>query len=139
MSFQEFQKSPNKFTSREIIFLIVAGIIIILVLYGLAVGNYYLAGQLPNGGEFTLLRTGGRAFLFDRLEPYSGSVPALVQEQVYGRPAESGEDPYILDIPFPFVDLLFSAGLFPDALMARAFWMALSEIALAGFIYFTFA
>jgi hypothetical protein len=138
MSFQEFQKSPNKFTSGEIIFLIVAGIIITLLLYGLAVGNYYLAGQLPNGGEFTLLRTGGRAFLFDRLEPYSGSVPALVQEQVYGRPAESGEDPYILDIPFHLLIFFFPLALFPDALMARAFWMALSEITLAGFIYFTF-
>jgi hypothetical protein len=138
MSFQEFQKAPNKLTSGEIVFLIVAGIIIVLVLYGLAVGNYTLAGQLPDGGEFTLLRTGGRAFLFDRLEPYSGGVPALVQEQVYGRPANSGEDPYILDIPFHLLIFFFPLALFPDTLMARAFWMALSEIALAGFLYFTF-
>jgi hypothetical protein len=138
MSFQEFQKAPNKMTSGEIVFLIVAGAITILVLYGLAVGNYYLAGQLPDGGEFTLLRTGGRAFLFDRLEPYSGSVPALIQELVYGRPAESGEDLYILDIPFHLLIIFFPLAAFPDALMARAFWMALSEIALAGFIYFSF-
>jgi hypothetical protein len=138
MSFQEFQKSPNKFTSGEIIFLIVAGIIVALVFYGLAVGNYYLAGQLPDGGEFSLLRAGGRAFLFDRLEPYSGSIPALVQEQVYDRPAESGEDPYILDIPFHLLIFFFPLALIPDALIARAFWMALSEIALAGFIYFSF-
>lgn len=138
MSFQEFQKAPNKFTLGEIVFLIVAGIVIALVLYGLAVGNYYLAGQLSEGGEFALLRTGGRAFLFDRLEPYSGGVPALVQEQVYGRPANSGEDPYILDIPFHLMILFFPLALFPDALMARAFWMALSEIALACYLYFTF-
>jgi hypothetical protein len=138
MSFQEFQKAPNRLTSREIVFLIVAGVVIILVLYGLAVGNYYLAGELPDGGEFTLLRRGGRSFLFDRVEPYGGSVPALVQEQVYGRPAESGEDLYILDIPFHLMILFFPLAGFPDALIARAFWMALSEIALAGFIYFSF-
>lgn len=138
MSFQEFQKSPNKLTTRDIVFLIVAGTIFVLVLYGLAVGNYYLAGELPAGGEFTLLRTGGRAFLFDRLEPYSGSVPGFVQEQVYGRPAESGEDPYILDIPFHLLIFFFPLALFPDAVMAQALWMALSEIALAGFIFLTF-
>lgn len=138
MNFQEFQKSPNKLSGREIVFLIVAGIIVLMVLYGLAVGNYYLAGQLPEGGEFTLLRTGGRAFLFDRLEPYSGSVPASVQEQVYNRPAQAGEDVYILDVPFHLLILFFPLALFPDAMIARAFWMALSEVALVGFIFLSF-
>jgi len=138
MKFQEFQKAPNRLTFREILFLIAAGIIAVLVLYGLAVGNYYLAGQLPDGGEFTLLRTGGRAFLFDRLEPYSAGVPEAVQEQVYGRPAESGEDVYILDIPFHLLILFFPLALFPDPVMARAFWMALSEIVLIVFLYFGF-
>jgi len=136
MKFQDFQKAPNRLTSREILILIAVGIVAVLVLYGLAVGNYYLASQLPVGGDFTLLRTGGRAFLFDRLEPYSGGVPASVQEQVYGRPAEPGEHAYILDIPFHLFMLFFPLALFPDPVMARAFWMALSEIALAGFIYF---
>lgn len=138
MSFQEYQKAPNKLDGREIFFLIIAGVCIILVIYGLAVGNYYLAGKLPAGGEFSLLRTGGRAFLFDRLEPYSGSVAALVQEQVYGRPAQPGEDPYILDIPFYLLVLYFPLALIPDAMMARAFWMALTEIALVGYIFYSF-
>ncbi|MGB7873603.1 MAG: glycosyltransferase family 87 protein [Anaerolineales bacterium] len=138
MSFQDFQKSPNRLSLREIGFLLLAGIIIILALYGLGVGNYYLANFLPGGGEFYLLRTGGRAFMFDQLEPYSGSVPERVQELVYGSSAASGEDLYILDIPFHLLILFFPLGLFPEALMARAFWMALSEIALAIFIYFSF-
>ena len=138
MSFQEFQKAPNRLTSREIGFILLAGIISILVIYVLAVGNYYLANNLPDGGEFYLLRTGGRSFLLDRIEPYSVSVPERVQEQVYGRPALPGEDLYILDIPFHLLITFFPLGLFPDASMARAFWMALSEIALAGFIYFSF-
>jgi hypothetical protein len=138
MSFQEFQKAPNRLTPRDVGFLVVAGIIVILVLYGLAIGNYYLANLLPDSGEFQLLRSGGRSFLFDRIEPYSGSIPARVQELVYGGPAVSGEDLYILDIPFHLLLLFFPLALFPDPLMARAFWMALSEIALAGFIYFNF-
>ena len=121
MSFQEFQKAPNRLSLREIFILISAGIVLIMVLSFLAGGNYYLANQLPEGGEFDLLRTAGRAFLFDGLEPYSGSVPALVQQQVYGRPAVAGEDVYILDIPFHLLIFYFPLALFPDPLMARAF------------------
>jgi hypothetical protein len=138
MSFQDFRKSHNRLTPRDVGFLLIAGIIIILVLYGLVIGNYYLANLLPDGGEFQLLRSGGRSFLFDRIEPYSGSIPARVQELVYGGPAVSGEDLYILDVPFHLLLLFFPLALIPDPLMARAFWMALSEVALAGFIYFNF-
>jgi hypothetical protein len=138
MSFQEFQKAPNRLSSQEIIFLIVSGVVILLVLYGLAIGNSRLAGYLPQGGEFSLLRTAGRAFLFDRIEPYSGTIPSLVQEQVYGRAAGFGEDIYILDIPFHLLIFFFPLALFPDAPMAQTFWMALSEIAVAVFIYFSF-
>jgi len=138
MSFQDFQKNRNNLTPREIGLLLLAGIILLLALYGLGVGNYYLANSLVDGGEFYLLRAGGRSFLFDQIEPYSGSVPEHVQEKVYGSPAVSGEDQYILDIPFHLVIILFPLALFPDPLMARAFWMALSEIALAGFMYTSF-
>lgn len=138
MSFREFQKSPNRLTTREIGIILLALVIGSLVIYALAVGNYYLANTLPDGGEFYLLRTGGRFFLLDRIEPYSASVPESVQEQVYGSSAVPGEDLYILDIPFHLLIIFFPLGLFPDTSMARAFWMALSEIALAAFIYFSF-
>ena len=138
MSFQEFRKKSGRLTPRETGFLILVVMVVALVAVALAVVNYYLAGALPDGGEFYLLRTGGRSFLFDRIEPYSGTVPALVQEQVYGRPAQPGEDQYILDIPFHLLMIFFPLALFPDILVARAFWMTLTEIALVGFIYFGF-
>lgn len=138
MSFQDFQKAPNRLTQRDVGFLIIATLALALVIYVLAITNNYLANLWPEGGEFALLRAGGRAFLFDRIEPYSGTVPAVVQEQVYGRPAAPGEDLYILDIPFHLLLFYFPLALFPEAGMARAFWMALSEIALAGFIAFSF-
>ena len=140
MSFQEFQKAANRLTLREIGFLILAGIVAILVIYGLAIGNFYLANHLPGGGEFYLLRTGGRAFLFDQIEPYSGVVPGRVQDQVYGTSTSPtlGEDLYILDIPFHLFVLFFPLAVIPDAAMARALWMAFSELALVGFLYFSF-
>ena len=138
MSFKEFQKAPNRLTFRDSGFLLLTAIIIIFLLVVLAVGNYYLANILPDGGEFYLLRAGGRAFLFDRIEPYSGELPARVQEQVYGRAALPGEDIYILETPFHLLLAFFPLALFPDPLMARAFWMTLTEIALAGFILFSF-
>jgi hypothetical protein len=138
MSFRNFQKAPNRLTQRDIGFLIVAAFVVILVVYLLAITNNYLANLWPEGGEFALLRNGGSSFLLERIEPYSGNVPARVQEQVYGRPAESGEDLYILDIPFHLLIFYFPLALFPEASMARAFWMALSEIALAGYIYIGF-
>jgi hypothetical protein len=138
MSFQEFQKAPNKLTPRDIGFLLLAAVIVILVVSALAVGNYYLANLFPDGGEFYLLRTGGRAFLFDRIEPYSGSVPSQVQEQIYGRSALQGEDVYILDIPFHLLILFFPLAVIPDELIARTLWMALTEIAMLGFIFFGF-
>ncbi len=137
MSFQDFQKAPNRLTSRDVGLLALVVVIVILVVSALGAANYYLAGLLPDGGEFTLLRTGGRFFLFDRIEPYTANIPASVQEQVYGRAALPGEDAYILDIPFHLLIAFFPLALFPDELMARAFWMALTEIALFGLIFFS--
>jgi hypothetical protein len=138
MSFQDFQKAPNRLTQRDIGFLIVAAILVLLVLYILVATNNYLANLWPEGGEFLLLRTGGRAFLFDRVEPYSGAVPATVQEQVYGHPVGNGEDAYILNIPFYLLIVFFPLALFPEVLVTRVFWLALSEIALVGFLYLSF-
>jgi hypothetical protein len=138
MAFQEFQKAPNKFTLRDVGFLLLATAIVVLVMSALAVGNYYLANLFPDGGEFHLLRTGGRAFLFNQIDPYSGNVPSRVQEQVYGRSALTGEDVYILDIPFHLLIIFFPLGLIPDVLIARTIWMALTEIAMLGYIFFSF-
>jgi hypothetical protein len=138
MSFQDFQKAPNRLTSREIVLLVLTGSFVILVLYILVESNYYLTNFLPGGGEYYLLRTAGRSFLFDHIEPYSANVPERVQGQVYGHPAEKGEDLYILDIPFHLLILYFPLAVFPDASMTRAFWMTLLELALLGSIYLCF-
>ena len=59
-----------------------------------------------------------------------------MQEQVYGRPAQAGEDAYILDIPFHLFMAFFPLALYSDAQVTRAFWMAVLEIVLGLSIYF---
>lgn len=138
MSFQDFQKSPNKLTSKDIRFLVLAGVVVILAALVLAIASIYFAILLPDGGEFYLLHTAGRSFMFERIEPYSASVPSHVQKLVYGRPALPGEDTYIFDIPFHLLIIHFPLALVSDILIARALWIALSVLALIGFIFFGF-
>jgi hypothetical protein len=138
MSFQEFQKTSRQLTPQDWRFLFLAGFALVALLAVLAFANTSLARILPDGGEFYLLRMGGRAFLFERIEPYSASVPAAVQEQVYGRTARSGEELYILDLPFHLMPVFFPLALFPDEMTARAFWMALAELALLAFFLLVF-
>jgi len=138
MSFQEFQKSSRKISPQEVRFLLAAFFVLIALGALLSFINLYLAETLADGGEFYLLRIASRSFLFDRIEPYSASVPALVQEQVYGRPAQPGEELYILDAPFFLMPVFFPLALFPEHLSARASWMAFEEAALAAFLILSF-
>ncbi|MCJ7434317.1 MAG: hypothetical protein MUO77_12590 [Anaerolineales bacterium] len=98
-------------------------------------GNLFLANLLPPSGEFLLLREGGRAFLFDKLDPYSASVPARVQEKVYQRPAKDGEEPYILDVPFHLLIPYFPFAL-GDEMLARGIFFFLLETALFLIVFF---
>ncbi len=138
MSFQEFQKASHPLTPQEwrFLFLVVVALAVILGLLGYA--NLFLARSLPGGGEFYMLYIAGRAFLFDRIEPYSVGVPSAVQERVYGRLAQPGEELYILDIPFHLMPFFFPLALFPDAQAARAVWMTLIEAAALVFLALTF-
>ena len=125
MSFSEFQKKQNRVTLQDIRLLILAGVVIIIIVGTLVSLSYYLVNNLPDGGEFWLLRESGQAFLFNRVEPYSGLVPAEVQTHVYGRSSQPGEEAYILDIPFHLLILYFPLALFPDVQIARIVWMSL--------------
>ncbi len=134
MSFQQFMNSRGKFSPQEIrlLILIVLGLVLVLALFVL--GNYYLVGALPGGGQFYLYRIASHAFLFDRIEPYSANIPTAVQEKVFGRFATPDEKPYILDAPFHLLPLFFPLAWVPDERLARAFWMVALEIGLVSFL-----
>jgi hypothetical protein len=132
MSFPEFQKSRKSFSFRDIQFIVivVAGLLLLFA------GNLSLAKNLPPSGEFLLMRESGRAFLFDRLEPYGSSVPARVQEKVYQRAVKDGEEPYILDTPFHLLIPYFPFA-FGDEMLARGIFFFLLEAALFLIVFFS--
>jgi len=138
MSFSEFQKKQNRLTLQDIRLLILGGVLFIVVVITLVSISSYLVQVYPGGGEFWLLRESGQAFLFDRVEPYSGQIPAAVQTMVYGRSFQPGEDPYILDIPFHLLIVFFPLALFPDFLVARIVWICLLLLSLVLLTVFSF-
>jgi len=134
MAFRDIRKSRKWLSVEEIRLLILALFILVLLL----VLNVYLARTL-SGGEFFYLRwSGARAFLVDHTELYGSAVAEQTQYIAYGRPAVSGEYPYVLNDPFYIVLLYTPLALFPDFTIARGLWMLLSEIAMLGSVYYLF-
>lgn len=122
-----FQQPSRALTTRDILFIAVVTILVI----GISVGLYFVNRSLPDGGgEFLRHWAGGRAFMFDRFNPYEGEVPARVQELVYeGNPA-AGDEPYILDTPFHLLLFYFPFSLLADPMLARAIYTLILEWAL---------
>jgi hypothetical protein len=108
----------------------------LFILVFFVVLNIYLARVLPGGELFYLRWSGARAFLVDRIEPYSTTIAERTQNVAYGRTAFSSEYPYVLNDPFHIVLLYIPLALFSDFTVARGLWMLLSEIALMGCIYY---
>ena len=106
---------------------------------------------LKGGGDFYVHWVAGRGFLFEnhkhgkyrvqnedkivdsgsqRIDPYSGEIPARVQKLVYGGSAKAGDEPYILDTPFQILLLYFPFSLLSDPTLARAIFTLILELAL---------
>ncbi len=85
---------------------------------------------LKGGGDFYVHWVGARAFLFDKIDPYSGEVPARVQQLVYDDSAKAGDEPYILDTPFQILLLYFPFSLLSNPAIARAIFTLILELAL---------
>jgi hypothetical protein len=120
-------KPPSKsFSFRDYVFIALVAILFLIVSAALIFYNLKLKG----GGDFYVHWAGSRAYTVDRVDPYSGNVPARVQELVYGHAAQPGEEPYILDTPFHLLLLYFPFAFFSDPLVARAIYTWLLQLAL---------
>lgn len=84
---------------------------------------------LKGGGDFFVHWVAARGFVLDKVDPYSGEIPARVQRLVYDDSAKLGDEPYILDTPFQIVLLYFPFVLFSDPGLARAFYTLILELA----------
>jgi len=122
-----FQPPSKSLTTRDYIFITV----VVILFIAISAGLWYANASLPNGGgEFLRHWAGGRAFIFERMDPYSGYVPDVVQKLVYDGKAGSGDDPYILDTPFHLLLLYLPFSLLSDPLTARAIYTLILEWAL---------
>jgi len=107
--------------------------VVALFLVGLlAVGIHTALKDNTLGGDFYTFWKAGRAFFFERADPYSEEVTRRVQMGYYhGRLAAAGEDPmkfaypaYVLLPIYPLLWLSFD--------WAQAVWMALNILLVAG-------
>jgi len=130
-----FRPPSKSLTPRDVQFITLIAFAFVILSAALYFGNLTLGSQLGGGGEFYMTWVGGRAFLFDRIEPYTAYVPAQVQDLVYDRPARVGDEPYILDIPFPILLVYFPFSLLPDPQIARAIFTVFCELALFAFAF----
>jgi hypothetical protein len=122
-----FQPPSKSLTPRDYVFITLVVILFVAITVGLWFANSSL---LDGGGEFLRHWAGGRAFIFERVDPYSAYVPDVVQGLVYEGKAGAGDDPYILDTPFHLLLLYFPFSLLSDPFTARAIYTLLLEWAL---------
>ncbi len=121
-----FQPPSKSLTPRDLQFIALVVIVFLAVCAALIYANLTLKG----GGEFYVHWVGARAFLFDKIDPYSGEVAARVQQLVYDGAAQAGEEPFILDTPFQILLLYFPFSLFSNPTITRAVFTLLLELAL---------
>lgn len=121
-----FQPPSKSLTPRDYQFIALVVIVFLAICAALIYANLTLKG----GGEFYVHWVGARAFLFDKIDPYSGEVAARVQGLVYEGSAQVGDEPYILDTPFQILLLYFPFSIFSNATVVRAVFTLLLELAL---------
>lgn len=121
-----FQPPSKSLTPRDYQFIALVTILFLIVSAALVYANLTLTG----GGDFYTHWVASRGFIFDKVDPYSGEVPARVQELVYGDSAQAGDEPYILDTPFQILLLYFPFSLLSDPQLARAIYTLILELAL---------
>ncbi len=121
-----FRPPSKSLTSRDYQFIALVVIVFLAICAALVYANLTLKG----GGDFYVHWVGARAFLFDNIDPYSGEVPARVQQLVYGHSAGAGDEPYILDTPFQLLPFYYPFSLLSDPQLARALYILVLELAM---------
>ena len=131
MAFRDIRKSRKLLSIEEVRFLL----LIVVLAAGLLALNLYLARTLPGGEQFFQRWSGARAFLIEKIEPYSSIIAERTQNVAYGRQAFSNEYPFVLNDPFHIVLFYVPLALIPDFVVARGIWMFLAEVSLLGLMY----
>jgi hypothetical protein len=120
-----FQPPSKSLTPRDYQFIVLVVLAFLAICAALISANLTLKG----GGDFYVHWVGARAFLFDKIDPYSGEVAARTQQLAYADSAQ-GDEPFILDTPFQILPFYYPFSLFSDPKFARAIFTLILELAL---------
>lgn len=85
----------------------------------------------PGGNDFLPRWVGTRLFISERHSPYSAETTAAIQDRMYGRSAEEGEDAALFAYPFYSMLVFAPFAMVEDYPLARALWITAQEIAVA--------
>ncbi len=94
--------------------------------------DIHVARSVGGGGSFLAPWQGARAWLFERVSPYSVESAAAAQALIYRRAATSGENPYFVTVPFFLLPIYFPFAVISDPGIARGIWLLFSECAVAA-------
>lgn len=97
----------------------------------LTVVNLRFTRVSPGGNDFLPRWMGTRLFITERNNPYGAETTAAIQDRMYGRPAEEGEDAALFAYPFYSMLIFAPFALVEDYPLARALWITAQEIAVA--------
>lgn len=122
----------NRLKTLSIVF---SAIIIIAILAGLVMVNIFYIRHHSVEKKFLTPWLGMRTFLEIGSDPYGEPATQRTQFLFYGKLAESGQDPLILNQPFASEILYFPFALINDYTTARVVWMFLLELLLIGSAY----
>ena len=106
------------------------GLILMVILAAMVVLTYQnLTSLYPGHNDFMSRWEGARSFWVDGLNPYGDAASLNIQDRIFGRPAEAGEDPGYFAYPFYTVFLLLPV-VYTSYAWASAIWMVIFEVCL---------
>ncbi len=93
-----------------------------------------LTATYPGHNDFMSRWEGARSFWIDGLNPYGEQASLNIQKQIYGRPAQAGEDPGYFAYPM-YTAVIIWPLVYMDYAWASAIWMVLLAGCLIGSLF----
>jgi len=117
---------PSRRTAIALLLLI--GLLFLLSVYAT---HLVFTSKFQGANDFYSRWKGAQVYWQDGLDPYSEQATLAIQQGIYGRPAQPGEDPGPFAYPFYTVFLLYPLVWLPYD-WVQAIWLVILEFALVG-------
>lgn len=115
-------------SSRKKTAILVLLVALLLAAYILATYSVFTS-RFPGANDFYSRWKGAEVYWREGINPYSEEATLAIQQGIYGRPAEPGEDPGPFAYPFYTVFLLAPIVWMPYA-WAQAIWLVVLQVSL---------